>query len=53
MLRVAGLAQLQTKQTLGLDPPFCPCRMVVGTDDTAIDKVDVPIQLAIRIGLLL
>lgn len=48
-----ALAQSQEEHTQGLVPPFCLCRMLMGTDDTAIDQVDVPIEIARSIGLLL
>ena len=50
---VAGLARDLITDSLGLDPPFSPGGMLVGTDDTTIDKMDVPVELAFVIRLLL
>src|SRR4051794_15693018 len=35
------------------DPPFCPCRVLMGSNDRAIDTVLLPIDLSFCIGLLL
>lgn len=38
---------------VSLVPPVCPRRVLVGADDAAIDKMDVPIQFARCVCLLL
>lgn len=49
----AELVQWQTAHCWGLAPPFYPCRMLVGTDDTPIDVMHLPIELTFGISLLL
>ena len=50
MLRAAAPVPSGTANSLGLAPPFCPCRMKVCTDDTAIDIMNLPVQLPVSIG---
>src|SRR5437660_757205 len=38
---------------LDFDPPFCPCRMLMGTNNGAIDTVFLPIDSSCSITLLL
>jgi len=50
---VLAPVQSQNSQSLTLVPPFCPCRMLVGTDHTSINEMDLPIDLAFGLRFFL
>jgi hypothetical protein len=53
MLRAAAPVESGTANSVGLAPHECPCRMLLGTDNTAIDMMNLPVQLPVSISFLL